>query len=251
VNNLGEKWTGIPIRLHEPAIKIYCNWNNSLREVKLYMEKQKKTKSTRYISIISILVISLLIGYYIYLLHSGEAQRVVKSIRNLGIFGILVGIIIQSFANIIPVPGEFISVILMEIYGPFWGGIYSWLGGVIGAIGALYLTKWIAKPFFGKLAQPFLQKMDEYIKKQETLGLLLIRFVPLVPYHFVNYAAGLLDVKIWGFIWTTGIGILPYTIAMSGIYAGVRHGSLIWGIIGGCVIIVLMGISWYVKKRKK
>jgi uncharacterized membrane protein YdjX (TVP38/TMEM64 family) len=208
------------------------------------------TFSTRFISIISLLVIAILISYYIYLLHTGEAQKLVKSIRNLGVTGFLLGIAIQAFANIIPVPGEFISIILMEIYGPVWGGIYSWIGGVVGAIGALYLTKWIAKPLFGKMAQPFLQKMDDFIKKRETIGLLLIRFVPLIPYHFVNYAAGLLNVKIWGFVWTTGLGILPYTIALSAIYAGVRHGSLIWGIVGGVIFGLLICIGWYMKKRK-
>lgn len=96
----------------------------------------------------------------------------------------------QSIVNILPVPGEFISIALMEIYGPIWGGVYSWIGGVLGAVGALYVTKWIAKPFFSKLAQPFLQRVEEFTKRHETFGLLLIRFVPLVPYHFVNYAFG-------------------------------------------------------------
>lgn len=215
------------------------------------VENQNKLPNLRLISIISLLVIAIVIGFYIYLLHTGEAQKLLKSIRNLGPIGMLLGIMIQTIANIFPVPGEFISIFLMEIYGPVWGGISSWIGGVAGAIGALYLTKWIARPFFGNLAQPVLQKVDEFIKERETIGLLLFRFVPFVPYHFVNYAAGLLDVKIWGFVWTTGVGILPYTIAMSGIYAGLRHGSYIWGLIGVAIFVILMGIDWLVKKRKK
>jgi uncharacterized membrane protein YdjX (TVP38/TMEM64 family) len=213
------------------------------------VDNQTKIPNTRLLSLISLIIIAGLVGYYIYLLHTGEAQRLLRSIRDLGFIGILIGIVIQTLVNILPVPGEFISIFLMEIYGPIWGGVYSWIGGVVGAIGALYLTKWIAKPFFGKMAKPFLIKMETFIKKREKLGLLLIRFIPLVPYHFVNYAAGLMKVSMWNFIWTTGIGILPYTIAMSGIYAGLRNGSWVWGIAGFSIFVLLLGINWYVKRR--
>ncbi|OCT14365.1 hypothetical protein A8709_26470 [Paenibacillus pectinilyticus] len=212
--------------------------------------KQTQT-NTKLLSSISILVIVGIISYYLYLVQTGEAERLINRIRDFGKIGIIIGILVQSIVNIIPVPGEFISIALMELYGPIWGGVYSWIGGIMGAVGALYLTKWIAKPFFGKLAQPFLQKVEEFTKKHETFGLLVIRFVPLVPYHFVNYTMGFLKINIWSFIWTTGLGILPYTIAMSGIYAGVRNGSLLWGAIGIFVFIVLLGLSWMIKARRR
>jgi uncharacterized membrane protein YdjX (TVP38/TMEM64 family) len=215
------------------------------------MDQHRRKAYTRYISIIGLLVIAGVIAYYIYLLRIGEAQRLMNSIRHFGTAGILIGIMIQAILNMLPVPGEFTSIILMEIYGPVWGGLYSWIGGVAGAIGGLYLTRWIARPIFGKMVQPYLSKVDEWLKKREAIGLLLIRFVPLVPYHFVNYAAGLLQVRLWGFVWTTGLGILPYTVAMSGLYAGIRRGSLIWGIIGCGIFLFLAGISWYVKRRKQ
>jgi uncharacterized membrane protein YdjX (TVP38/TMEM64 family) len=206
--------------------------------------------STRYISILGVLVIAGAIACYVYLLHIGEAQRLLKSVRDFGIPGVLLGILIQTAVNMLPVPGEFTSIVLMEIYGPVWGGIYSWIGGVAGAIGGLYITRWIAKPFFGKMAQPFLQRVEQLIAEREALGLLVMRFVPFVPYHFVNYAAGLLNVKLLGFVWTTALGILPYTVAVSGIYAGLRKGSMIWGIVGGGIFVVLMGISWFAKRKK-
>ncbi|NRF96107.1 TVP38/TMEM64 family protein [Paenibacillus frigoriresistens] len=213
------------------------------------MKSQKTLPHARLMSIISLLIIASIISYYIYLLHTGTAQTMLKSIKDLGIFGILIGIIIQTLANIVPVPGEFITVILMEIYGPVWGGFFSWIGGIAGAVGALYLTRWVAKPFLGKMGLPFMKKIEEFTNKYGVLGLLFIRFVPFVPYHLLNYAMSFLRVNIWSFIWTTGLGILPYSIAMSGIYAGVRKGSLLWGVIGAVVCIVLLGLSWLLKRR--
>jgi uncharacterized membrane protein YdjX (TVP38/TMEM64 family) len=210
----------------------------------------ESTTMKRYISIATLVLVSGAIVYYIYLLRIGEAQRLMSSIRNFGYTGILVGIAFQALVNILPVPGEFTSIALMEIYGPISGGLYSFIGGIVGAVGGMYLARWVAKPFFGEMAKPYTAKVEEWLKKRETLGMLLIRFAPFVPYHFVNYAAGLLNIKLWVFIWTTALGILPYTIGMSGLYAGARRGSLLWGIIGGGIFLVLAGISWMARTRK-
>ncbi|WP_223067952.1 TVP38/TMEM64 family protein [Paenibacillus caui] len=202
-------------------------------------------------SIISLLAIVGVIGYYLYLLYNGEAQKLMNSIRHYGASGAIIGISIQTILNILPLPGELTSILLLEIYGPVWGGLYSWIAGVAGSVGGLYLSKWIAKPFFGKMVEPYMSKVDEWMRKHGGLGLLLIRFVPLVPYHFVNYAAGLLQVKLWGFLWTTGLGILPYTIVMSALYAGIRWGSILWGLIGCGMLLLLSAAGWYVKRRKQ
>ncbi|GAA3312769.1 hypothetical protein GCM10020331_001290 [Ectobacillus funiculus] len=69
-------------------------------------------------------------GFYLYCLHTGTAKVWLESIHHLGLLGIVIGIIIQTFVNVIPVPGEFVSLFMIEIYGPVAGGIYSWIGGI-------------------------------------------------------------------------------------------------------------------------
>ncbi|KIL40073.1 hypothetical protein SD70_16275 [Gordoniibacillus kamchatkensis] len=214
------------------------------------MGGRKRIAYPQYISLLGLVLILCIVAGYMYLLHIGAAQQLLMSIRNLGLFGIVAGILIQAIVNVLPVPGEFTSIALMEIYGPLWGGVYSWIGGVTGAVGGLYTTKWIAKPVFGKMAEPYLHRMDEFIANREAAGLLAIRFVPFVPYHLVNYAAGLLSVNLWAFVWTTGLGILPYTVAMSGIFAGLREGSSIWGAAGGTIFALIAGGGWLAKKIK-
>ncbi|UQZ82288.1 TVP38/TMEM64 family inner membrane protein YdjZ [Paenibacillus konkukensis] len=215
------------------------------------MGERQPSSGAKLVSLISAVFIVLAVAGYIYLLRIGEAQRLLGSIRHMGALGIAIGVGVQIIVNILPVPGEFTSIVLMEIYGPVWGGVYSWTGGVLGAVGAMFLTKWVTKPFFGPMARPFLDKVQRMIRRRESFGLLLLRFVPLVPYHVVNYTAGLLSVRLWAFIWTTAVGILPYTIAVSGIYAGVRKGSLRWGIAGAAVFVLLFGIGLYAKKRSR
>jgi uncharacterized membrane protein YdjX (TVP38/TMEM64 family) len=98
----------------------------------------------------------------------------------------------------------------------------------------------LARPLIEPLAKPYLGKVNRWLEKKGDIGLLIIRFVPLVPYHFVNYASGLLRVNIKTFLWTTAIGILPFTITITCLYAGLREGKLIPFIVGGGFLFFLL-----------
>ena len=210
----------------------------------------KNKKSTaRVVSFGSLIFFVLLTGIYLYFVHTGAAKGWLESIRHLGAFGIVLGIIIQTVVNVIPAPGEFISLFLIELYGPVAGGFYSFLGGILGAILAYHLAKWMARPILEPLAKPYLEKTDRWLKKQGDFGLLFIRFIPLVPYHFINYAAGILRVNRRTFIWTTALGILPYTISISTLFAGVRYGKFLPFIIGGGIFLLSSVLSFVLRKK--
>ncbi|MBT2656045.1 TVP38/TMEM64 family protein [Bacillus sp. ISL-18] len=210
--------------------------------------KEKRLTITRSLSIGSLVIFLLFTGLYLYFLHTGTAKTWLGSIRHLGVFGIVVGILIQTIVNVIPAPGEFVSLFLIEIYGPVAGGFYSWIGGILGAFLAYQLSNWIARPIIKPLAKPYLEKIDRWLRIQGDIGLLIIRFVPLVPYHFINYGAGILKVNKKAFIWTTALGILPYTISVSTLFAGVQHGRMIPFIIGAGLFISSSVISIVLRK---
>ena len=42
----------------------------------------------------------------------------------------------------------------------------------------------------------------------------MIRLMPMISFNLVNYAAGLLGVPWWRFLWTTALGILPIIVTM-------------------------------------
>ncbi|MEH7108546.1 TVP38/TMEM64 family protein [Bacillus sp. JJ1764] len=201
------------------------------------------------ISIVTLILFLFLTGMYLYFVHTGTAKGWLETIRHLGIFGVILGIIIQTLVNVIPAPGEFVSLFLIEIYGPVAGGIYSWIGGIFGAVLAYQLSKWIARPLIEPLAKPYLVKVARWLDKQGEIGLLIIRFIPLVPYHFINYASGILGVNRRAFLWTTALGILPYTISVSSLFAGVRHGRLLPFMLGGGLLILTSILSLVLKRK--
>lgn len=206
--------------------------------------------SNKFITLVGTVLTGVVVVIYIYYLRTGQVHQLLETVRHFGFWGVLFGIFVLTVVNILPVPGEFITIFLMEIYGAWWGTLFSWVAGIVGAIAALYLSRWVAQPIVKGLASPYLEKVNTWIRYRETIGLLALRFMPLVPYHFVNYASGIIRVRLWPFLWTTALGILPYNLAVGGIFAGVRYGALVWGIIGGLLFIILMILGFFFRHKK-
>jgi len=51
-------------------------------------------------------------------------------------------------------------------------------------------------------------------QRQGSGTLLFSRFIPVISFNLINYAAGLTNVSWWTFTWATGLGILPLTFLM-------------------------------------
>ena len=72
------------------------------------------------------------------------------------------------------------------------------------------------------------------------------RFIPLIAFNLVNYAAGLTRISWWTFTWATGIGILPFTVLM--VMMGNYIEVLTWEL---WVLFVVAGIVFWLLFRGK
>jgi uncharacterized membrane protein YdjX (TVP38/TMEM64 family) len=132
----------------------------------------------------------------------------------------------------------------MSAFGVWPGILYSWLGGILGAVAAAWLAKAVARPYVMRLVRRYIPWLQSWLKKRGSMGLLTVRFIPLVPYHLVNYMTGILTVPLIPFIWTTALGTLPFQAGLAGVYAGVAYGSVLPFIFGAVILIVLVASGW-------
>jgi uncharacterized membrane protein YdjX (TVP38/TMEM64 family) len=80
--------------------------------------------------------------------------------------------------------------------------------------------------------------------------LLLARLVPVISFNLINYAAGLLEVGWWRFLWTTGLGILPITVAS--VALGDQLTGPMWDVwlaVSGLLLALYLGWRWYGARR--
>ncbi len=121
---------------------------------------------------------------------------------------------IVTIALSIPV-GMFLSLLGGYLFPQPLSLIYVVVGATTGA-SLLFLAAHTAlKNILRKKARPFLKKMEKGFQKNAANYLLFLRFVPLLPFWAVNLAPAFFNVRLKTFVWTTFVGIIPGSLALT------------------------------------
>lgn len=165
-------------------------------------------------------------------------------LKSLGIWGPIAVIGLMIVHSFLPFPAEVLAVCAGAVFGTFLGSALIWVGAMIGAFLAFWISRWIG---YGAVRSWVSEKnghtLDQWMNEQGAITLLVSRFIPLIAFNLINYAAGLTRVSIWTFVWTTGLGILPVTVLSA--YLGSHMMTLEWSVLLGLsavsIVIVLFG----------
>ncbi len=172
-------------------------------------------------------------------------------IRDLGDWGHAAVIGLMVVHSFVPFPAEILALCAGAVYGTVWGTVLIWVGAMIGASLSFALSRWLGQPFVNAVLGPRSRaKLDGWTADQGAVALLVARFIPIIAFNLINYAAGLTRVG-WGtFLWTTGLGIVPLTVLMA--WMGDRMMQLTWpwllGLSAAGIVVVCCG-HWWARKR--
>ncbi len=154
-------------------------------------------------------------------------QDIEDTIVSWGPWGVAASVGLMVLHSFIPFPAEFLAIANGMVYGPLWGTVVTWTGAMLGAFLAFGLARALGRPFVAKLvARKERHLLDVLAATQGGRLVLISRFVPVIAFNLVNYAAGLTRISWWTFAWATGIGILPMTTLM--VVMGDRIETLAW-----------------------
>lgn len=199
---------------------------------------------------LSALVIAGLVAVVIWFLRFDRANTISALIQHTGPLGILVGVILMAVLSVLPVPTEFIMIIIMKVFGPWWGILYCWVGTMISAT----ITFLLARHYGRRLLRVFIserrvRKVSHWIEDRGVMGLILARIVPL-PFVVVNYTAGISKgVKTWNYIWTSAVGGIPYYAGSALVFLGISQRTRTWLWVGG-VAMVTIWIGGYLYNKR-
>ncbi len=202
----------------------------------------------------AVLVAVLALGILLAFTEMGstlDVRVLAARIRGLGDWGHAAVIGLMVVHSFVPFPAEILALCAGAVYGTVWGTVLIWVGAMIGASLSFALARWLGQPFVNAVLGPRSRaKLDGWTAEQGAVTLLVARFIPVIAFNLINYAAGLTRVG-WGtFLWTTGLGILPLTVLM--VWMGDRMMELTWPwLLGLSVsgIAVVCGGHWWVRKR--
>ena len=145
----------------------------------------------------------------------------------------------------VPFPAEVLALCAGAVFGVIWGTALIWSGAMVGASLSFALSRWLGRDAVARLL-PARQAaaLDRWAEEQGALALLTSRFIPVIAFNLINYAAGLTRVGWWTFLWTTAVGILPLTTLM--VWLGAEMRELSWPLLIGvsaAAILLIWGLS--------
>jgi uncharacterized membrane protein YdjX (TVP38/TMEM64 family) len=151
----------------------------------------------------------------------GDGALVRSRTQALGAAGALVLLALVLAHAVIPYPAELTTAAAGYVYGfgPGFGlMMVSWF---LTALLAYELAREVGRPAARKLiGERRLEKAEAFVERGGPTGLIASRFVPLIPFNAVCFAAGITGVPRPRYAWTTIVGIAPFCLVVT--YLGSR-----------------------------
>ena len=140
---------------------------------------------------------------------------------------LLIFVVAYTMAVAVSVPGAS----LLTVAGGFlFGGLIGGTAAVVAATLGATLLFMAAGTSFGAMLQAraggFLARLQKGFEQDAAAYMLFLRLVPAFPFWAVNLAPALLGVRLWTFVWTTFVGIIPGTFAFAFAGAGIDSVAL-------------------------
>lgn len=196
----------------------------------------------------------LLLGVWLVILffHWDRDGALSSTIRNFGPFGIALCIALMAAFCVIPVPSEFLMILNMKVFGVWWGIFYTWIGAMLGALAVFYIARMTGRSILARFVSEMrIHQVETWVAGRGAIGLLVARLVPL-PFIVVNYTAGILStVRTRDYIWTTGVGLLPYDIGAALVFLGFSKKFGIWFLVGGVAVVGFWTLGWWLQRKMK
>ncbi len=153
------------------------------------------------VALVGLLVIAgvAVFGGYFHEFEAGEwIQEIKDTIAAWGPWGVVVSMGIMVLHSFVPFPAEFLAIANGMLYGPVLGTAITWSGAMLGALLAFGLSRLLGRPFVETmLARRQATWLDSWSGERAVHWIFLARFVPVIAFNLVNYAAGLTRISWW------------------------------------------------------
>lgn len=117
---------------------------------------------------------------------------------------------------ILPLPEPLTIMTGSTILGRFNGAIVGFLGTILGILTMYFISRYASEKFLFKIIKKEkLEKFNEYIRKNETLIILMLFIFPVLPDEVICIGSGLAKINIYKFITISCIAKLITVFTLS------------------------------------
>jgi uncharacterized membrane protein YdjX (TVP38/TMEM64 family) len=110
-------------------------------------------------------------------------------------------------------PGPVLAGAAGLLFGTALGTPIALIAAVLTSTLELLIARYLAGGQVGELLPERVRRIDDFIERRGFFAVLYIRLAPGIPYHLVNYGAGLTRLRVRDMAAGTAVGGLPRTFA--------------------------------------
>lgn len=160
-----------------------------------------------------------------------------------GFWAPMVFILLYAAGICLFIPGVVLTGIGAVVFGPYWGFVYVWVGGMIGAAASFALARTLGREYAGSLVGGRLRKYDEAIERNGFATVLYLRLI-YAPFNLTNLGLGLTRVHFSDYIVGTGLGIIVGTFIITLFIGSIRDvwASGDWGRLISAKVLFPFGL---------
>lgn len=168
-------------------------------------------------------------------------ERLQALVESAGWAGAAVFVVGYAVLVLVPAPASLLTILGGALFGLWWGTLLAWAGALLGASGGFLLGRRLGRPAVDRMLGGRLQQADRVLARHGLAAVLAVRLLPLFPFTPINYASGLLGVRVRDYVLGTAIGIVPGALAYAAVGAsGADPRGIVIG-AGGLLVLTLLG----------
>ncbi len=138
-----------------------------------------------------------------------------------GVMAPLLFIGIYAISTVLLIPGSVLTIAGGVLFGPIWGTFYNLTGATIGATMAFLIARYLTSNLVSRKTGGRLRQLIDGVEAEGWRFVAFVRLVPLFPFNLLNYALGLTRIRLFHYMVTSYICMLPGAIAYTYLgYAG-------------------------------
>ncbi|HEU4522510.1 MAG TPA: VTT domain-containing protein [Thermoanaerobaculia bacterium] len=165
-----------------------------------------------------------------------DIRHFVGQLRGLW-YGPAAFIALFALACVFAVPASIFVLAAGLIWGWQLGGTWAMAGGLLGALASFFAGRFIGEGLlerFGRVGKMVRRQVDHAGFK----SLLILRFIPGLPFAALNYGSGVAGVRLGDFVLATALGMAPSVYVFAWCADALFNGTMTEGDAAGKMILV-------------
>lgn len=172
-------------------------------------------------------------------------------------WAVLVYALMFVVATMLFFPGTPFTILAALLFGPWLAFLVMTLGTTASSAVSFLLARRLGKGWverhFGRRGK--LEQLKALVEQNQAFVIPAIRFLPMFPYSFNNYALGLTNISFGAYMFWSELVLVPMNIVLilgaNALYRALVLGEVSWGLIGGSTAagLAVFVLGYYAKSR--